>query len=413
MLNTLFIIMAGGRGERLMPLTEKRPKPLVRFGSSGRIIDYTLANCLRSGNGDVILLTQYKSEMLEKYVLDYWGEAFSNLYRDISVMTSSNTEKGVFSGTADAVWQAIQGKNNIPDNIVVLAGDHIYRMDYREMIIYHLKHGLAATVGSAVCKRQDAGKFGIIESEPDGLIKNFHEKPKSLNGITPPRVDPLASMGIYVFSTRELLSYLEKSQKGGELDFGKHVLPKMAKSQDVMAYSFLNHDGSASYWRDVGDIQSYWQAHMELIDGKWKELCFDPIPGLDRNPLSINHFSTNLAKGPRKITNSLVNDNSSIGYAYIEDSIIGRNVLIEDGAYVKRSVILDGAIIKKGTYVEGAVVEENTEVSIAPAGINDDFTQKLLKLASSGLHMIQNQGKHEKRNYLSKPHMPAEKVRTA
>ncbi len=282
----LYFILAGGRGERLAPLTDDCPKPLVRFGFSSRIIDFTLYNCLISTGNEVVLLTQHLSEMIEKYVLENWNRAFEIQEKSLRVARGNEFQKGCFSGTADAVYQVLSARGRLPRLVVVLAADHIYRMDYRPLIRFHIDHGRAATVCAVRCDREQAHRFGIINDEQDGTIQSFHEKPKSLDGIVPPRKNPLASMGIYVFSTVPLLEYLKKNQQKASNDFGKDVLPDIVESREALAYPFLGPDGQSAYWRDVGDLSSYQKVNEEFINGQYKSLGFDAMPGFNLLPIS-------------------------------------------------------------------------------------------------------------------------------
>lgn len=358
----LYIIMAGGRGERLRPLTDDVPKPLVRFGPSGRIIDFTLYNCLSSGFGDVLVLTQYRSDMLERYVNEVWRPAYEAQWRTIEVMPSDRSPKGSFMGTADAVYQALLVKKDVPWNVVVLAGDHVYRMDYRSMVRFHQSHQATATVGSVMCERDQAHRFGIIQTGQAARIESFHEKPKSLEGIVPRGKRPLASMGIYVFTAEKLMRFLEFAQEVDRHDFGHDVVPKMAEEGEAYTFSFQKGDGRSGYWRDVGDLRSYWQTHMELLDGRCHELFFDAVPGLKRPPFSMANLVRKQVSGPRRVLRSLISESAIVGAAEIRDSVICRGAYVEDGAEVERSVVLDGAVVRRGARLLSVVVEPEVEV---------------------------------------------------
>jgi glucose-1-phosphate adenylyltransferase len=283
MKKVLFFVLAGGRGERLAPLTDACPKPLLHFGFSNRIIDFTLYNCLISAGTEIVLLTQHFSEMIEEYVEDHWRQAFAAQGKILRVARGNDFRKGYFSGTADAVFQNLSAQARVPELVVVLAADHIYRMNYRALVRFHLEHGRAATVGAVPCDREQAHRFGIIDGGQDGAIRRFHEKPQSLEGIVPPHVDPLASMGIYVFSTAPLLNYLKKNQQAASNDFGKDILPDIVKSRGALAYPFVGPDGKSAYWRDVGDLAAYRKASEEYFAGQYRRLPFENVPGL-KNP---------------------------------------------------------------------------------------------------------------------------------
>lgn len=381
----LYVVMAGGRGERLRPLTDTHPKPLVRFGPSGRIIDFTLFNCLVSGHGDVLVLTQYRSEMLESYLDEYWRPAFEARWRSIEVAPSGLSTKRSYMGTADAVYQALSSRRDVPGLAVVLAGDHVYRMNYRAMIDYHQSHPAVATVGAVASERDQAHRFGIIQAGESGRVKQFHEKPRSLEGIVPRGRKPLASMGIYVFNTPGLMDFLEKAQGEGGHDFGHDVLPAMSEEEEVFAYPFQTNDGHSGYWRDVGDLNSFWQSQMEMIDGRCRELFFDVVPGLKNSPFSMSSFIRRSTDG-RRVFRSLVSESASIGAATVTGSVVCPGVRIEDGAEVERSVVMDGAVVRRGARLHSVVVEPGAEVR----GGLDCWAQPIDAMASfaPGIHVM-------------------------
>jgi len=285
----LFFILAGGRGERLSPLTDDCPKPLVRFGFSSRIIDFTLYNCLVSAGNEIILLTQHFSEMIEQYILENWKRVFESQGKILHVARGNDFQKGYFSGTADAVYQILSAKVLLPKLVIILCADHIYRMDYRSLIQFHVDHGKTATVCAVPCDREQAHRFGIINDEQDGTIRSFHEKPQSLEGIVLPHGYPLASMGIYVFSTVPLLNYLKKNQQKTSNDFGKDILPDIVESRDAMSYPFLGTNGESAYWRDIGDLPAYKKVSEEFFNGQYKLLRFEHIA--DKNLLPISSLA--------------------------------------------------------------------------------------------------------------------------
>ncbi len=358
-----FIVMAGGKGERLRPLTEGRPKPLVRFGSSGRIIDFTLCNCLSSGEGKVSVLTQYLSDKIEGYLFSRWRKAFAGRGMDLEILPAELSIKGAYLGTADAVYQALALKEQKPDYVVVLAGDHVYQMDYSPMLEDHIKSGAAATVGAVECEREDASRFGIIVTDGDGRVTRFVEKPRSLTGVIPPGRLPLASMGIYAFSAPALMTYLEANQEESSHDFGHDVLPEMVASGRVRVHRFVGKDGQSGYWRDVGDLAGYWKTSIEMLRGKRLLFNYQVLPDDPRPPLSDNHFVKRYDHNGTTIINSMISDTARIGKATIEESIIGPGVQVRDGAALRRSVLLDGADVGKWAELEDVVVEPYSIIS--------------------------------------------------
>jgi glucose-1-phosphate adenylyltransferase len=358
----LFVVMAGGNGERLRPLTDRCPKPLLRFGPSAKVIDFTLYNCLASESAEVIVLTQYLGEMIEQHLEREWRPAFAGQGKKLWTLPSTRSAKGAFLGTADAVYQALLHRNDAPEYVVALSADHVYRMDYRPMLEWHRAHGAAATVAAVECDWSEAHRFGILETRNGGPVSAFHEKPRRLDPGLGWGDFPLASMGVYVFTRRELLRYLEQNQKEASHDFGRDLIPRIVADRQTRAYNFRSPDGSRGYWRDIGDFRSYYLAHMELLHGVSQTLYAEPcLPGI-RPPLSISRLVRRRLGTDRWIYNSWISETAQVGDALIEDSVIGPDVVIEDGAVVERSLILDGAIIRKWAELDTALVGPRVEI---------------------------------------------------
>lgn len=358
----LYVVMAGGVGERLRPLTERQPKPLLRFGPSARIIDFTLYNCLASDGAEVLVLTQYLGEMIEQHLEREWQPAFAGQGKKLLSLPGARSAKGLFLGTADAVYQAILSRKDAPESVVVLSADHVYRMDYRPLIEWHRESGAAATVAAIECDWSEAHRFGILQTGDGGRVRAFHEKPRRLDPGLAQGEFPLASMGVYVFARQELLRYLEQNQKESSHDFGRDVIPRIVADRQARAWTFRAPDGGRGYWRDVGDFRSYYLAHMELLKGRGSTLDSEPaIPGV-QSPLSPSHLVRRRLGADRWIYNSLISETAQVGDALIEDSVIGPEVVIEDGAVVERSVILDGAVIRKWAELDSALVGPGVEI---------------------------------------------------
>jgi len=366
-----YCVLAGGLGSRLRPLTESLPKPLVRFGTEGRIIDFTLYNCLASGGGDCLVLAQYLAHLMEDYLRSAWQPAFEAQGRRLVVSRPANSPSGCgFSGTADAVFQTIGACRELPDYLVVLAGDHVYRMDYREMIDFHRAHGGWATVGAVECWRYQARRFGIMEVAGDGWIRRFYEKPRSLGGIVPPRRRPLASMGIYVFTSGALIDLMKNAPSGRFNDFGKDVLPRMAAEGRAYAHRFAGIGRSARYWSDIGEMPSYWRASMDLLNGAGRKLCFDPLPGLSHLPFSRKHFVHDGGTGGARVLRSLLSDTARVSGATVEQTVMGPGSRVAEGAVVRRSVLMEGSVVRRHARLENAVLEPGTEVTADPEGLS-------------------------------------------
>lgn len=342
------MILAGGRGTRLHELTEKVAKPAVSFGGKYRIIDYPLSNCANSGINVVGVLTQYESIFLNSYVAQdqRWGLDG----RDSGIYVLPPREKnegfGLYLGTADAITQNIDFIDQMnPQHVLILSGDHIYKMDYSKMLDCHLETKAQATIAVLEVPIEEASRFGIMNVDKNDVIVEFEEKPEK------PKSN-LASMGIYIFDWPILRKSLiaDKKAKNSHHDFGKDIIPGYLNSnKKLQAYRFKG------YWKDVGTINSLWEANMDLLnrdsgidvmDSNWKIFTEDTtLP-----PHTI---------GPKaKVKKSLLNQGSFI-YGEVESSVIFQNVVIEEGASVKDSVISGNVVIKEGAVVKNAIVMEN------------------------------------------------------
>ena len=361
MKDILYLLLAGGRGERLMPLTANKPKPLVRFGSQGCLIDYTLYNCLVSEGGDVMVLTQYMSDMVDNYISFNWWQAFSQRGRELRAISSKMLDHGLYDGTADAVYRVLSSLDKLPDHVVVLAGDHIYRMDYRHMTEFHLLGDNAATVGCIRCDPSQAHRFGIMSIDHDQFITGFREKPDDPEILTC-RDQLTASMGIYIFNSAVLMDYLAQNQRENSHDFGHDIIPGMVKDREARAFHFRENDNSTPYWRDVGDLSAYWQAQMELIENEFDFLNFSPIAGLKQLPFSQKDIIWKYYDTHHKVVRSSVADTARIGRAVITNSVLCPGVKIEDGAHIHNSVLLDGSEIAAGVNFTDCLVLPSSKI---------------------------------------------------
>lgn len=358
----LYILLAGGRGERLKPLTADRPKPLVRFGSEGRLIDYTLNNCLSSGGGDVMVLTQHYPEMMEEYLSNRWRGPFRKAGLGLDVTAAADSDKGQFYGTADAAFQALSSMERLPGRVVVLAADHVYEMDYLQMVDFHKSHDGVATIGAAGCLESEVSQFGVFGTAPGGWIRSFHEKPSCLADAGMQGENPIVSMGIYVFDTPALMDYLEFNQTEDANDFGHNILPRMVSHGRAWAYEFRGSDGSPGYWKDAGTLQSYWKAHMDVLNTQ----DFDGVPtGATRkgkDPFPRTDLIGNFKSNGRRIYKSVISEDAEIGDATINKCVIAPGAVVADGAIARNCVILDNAVIGENVRLSNKVVPYGVEV---------------------------------------------------
>ena len=357
------MLLAGGQGSRLYDLTKKIAKPAVSFGGKYKIIDFPLSNCINSGIDTVGVLTQYQPLALNEYVCNGAPWDLDRMRGGLSVLPPYQGSKSSdwYKGTANAIYQNINFiKQYDPDYVLILSGDHIYRMDYRKMLDAHKATGAACTVATITVPMEEASRFGICNTNPDGSIYEFEEKPKQ------PKNNQ-ASMGIYIFNTKLLIKYLEEDEANpnSSNDFGKNIIPAFLNNgEKLFSYGF------EGYWKDVGTISSLWEANMDLIGD-------DPI----LNPVDKNFkiYSKNNARAPQylgpnsKITNSLVSEGCRI-YGTVENSVLSGGVIVEEGAIIKDSVIMEDVHIKKGAKVftsiidADAVIEEGITVGKDGAG---------------------------------------------
>ncbi len=345
------MLLAGGQGSRLYDLTKQTAKPAVSFGGKYKIIDFPLSNCINSGIDTVGVLTQYQPLALNEYIGNGAPWDLDRTRSGLSVLPpyQGSGKSDWYKGTANAIYQNINFiKQYNPDYVLILSGDHIYRMDYSKMLSQHKETGAACTVATITVPMEEASRFGICNTTADGKIYEFEEKPKV------PKNNQ-ASMGIYIFTTDILLEYLEldEADEKSSNDFGKNIIPNLLNNgEKLYSYKFNG------YWKDVGTISSLWEANMDLIGD-------DPI--LNMNDHNLRIYSRNFARPPQYVgknslvKNSLVSEGSKI-YGTVENSVLSGGVIIEEGAIVKDSVIMDDVVIEKGAKVFTSIIDADTVI---------------------------------------------------
>ena len=370
--NMLAMILAGGRGSRLHELTNKVAKPAVSYGGKYRIVDFPLSNCANSGVDIVGVLTQYESVLLNSYVAagGRWGlDARESGVFVLPPREKADADLDVYRGTADAISQNIDFIDKYsPEYLLVLSGDHIYKMNYDKMLDYHKEMNADATIAVIEVPMKEASRFGIMNTDDKGYIYEFEEKPEKPKST-------LASMGIYIFSYKELRKYLiaDAADENSKHDFGMNIIPAMlADKKKLYAWTF---DG---YWKDVGTVESLWQANMDLLDDKeldlynikkdWKIYSEDTLgkPQLIGKDASVKKsLVTQGCVVNGEVEGSVLFNNVNVGEgAKVIDSVLMPGVLIEEGAVVKKAIIDEGVVIKAGTVVndeakEVALVSDN------------------------------------------------------
>ncbi len=363
------MLLAGGQGSRLGVLTGKIAKPAVPYGGKYRIIDFPLSNCTNSGIDTVGILTQYKPLELNDYVGSGKPWDLDRLNGGVHILPPYQGQKGGdwYKGTANAIYQNLEFIERYnPEYVLILSGDHIYKMDYSRMIEQHEKTGAACTISVLEVSLEEASRFGIMNTNEDGSIYEFEEKPKNPKS-------QLASMGIYVFTWEKLKKYLTEDDANPESDndFGKNVIPLMLNNNELMmVYRF------SDYWKDVGTVDSLWEANLDLLN---------PKIDLNLSDKDWRIYSRTVALPPQyiaesaKVEHSLITDGCEV-YGALDYSILFENVTVEQGAQVDYSLVMPGAVIKKGAKVkyaiiaEDVVVEENAVIGKDPTEVSpDDF----------------------------------------
>jgi glucose-1-phosphate adenylyltransferase len=369
--DTLALVMAGGRGSRLHQLTQARAKPAVHFGGKFRIIDFTLSNCINSGIRRVGVLTQYKSHSLIRHLQMGWSFLRGEFGEVIELLPAeqSSDRSLWYAGTADAVFQNMDFiRAHQPEHVLILAGDHIYKMDYGAMLAHHAECGAQITVGCIEVPIEEATEFGVLETEADTRVVDFVEKspnPKSIPG----RPDTaLASMGIYVFDARFLREWLHRDagMSNSSHDFGKDILPKAIHEARVFAYPFSDIDDPAKkgYWRDVGTVDAYWRANIELTDVVPELNLYD-----DRWPIWTTQEHVPPAKfvfddaGARgTAVDSLVSGGCIVSGAEVHRSVLFTNARAETGSDIQDSLLLPGVTVGRGCRVRRAIIDAGCQI---------------------------------------------------
>ena len=377
------MLLAGGQGSRLKVLTEKTAKPAVPFGGKYRIIDFPLSNCVNSGIDTVGILTQYQPLELNEYIGNGqpWGLNKTHSCAQVLPPYERHDKKsGWYKGTANAIYQNIDFIDRYnPEYVVILSGDHIYKMDYAAMVAYHEKNNASCTIAVRNVPLSEASRFGILNTNPDNSIYEFEEKPKQPKSTN-------ASMGIYVFNWSVLREALiaDEEDSASSNDFGKNIIPNLLNAgHKMMAYTF---DG---YWKDVGTIDSLWEANMELLG---KEPEFN-IRGDERSKIYARNSAlpSSYIDEDAKISNSFVAEGSEV-YGTVRHSIISVGCTIGEDAVVEDSVVMPGVVIESGAIVRHAILGENSKVcrNAVVGGAYGPKDKKKISVTSKGAVVKEN-----------------------
>lgn len=369
MRDVLTIILAGGVGQRLHPLTEHRAKPAVPFGGMYRIIDFTLSNCVNSNCRQIQVLVQYKSGSLARHIQNAWNMFHCELGEYINVVPPQmRVNENWYLGTADAIYQNIYDINKLnPKFVMILSGDHIYKMDYRKLLARHIQSKAELSIAAIEVDPQEAHHFGILNADNSGRIHSFHEKPKDSSALSLNADKPLASMGIYVFN-KELLCRCvqEDANKDTSHDFGKDIIPRLVQDHRVYAYPFDDENKKAKkYWRDVGTLESYWEANMDLVSVHPEFNLYDREWPLRTNLPMLPPAKFVFADYGRRYgaaVDSIVSPGCIISGGIVERSVLFSEVRVNSYSHVQDSILMNQVEIGRNVKIRRTIIEKNTKV---------------------------------------------------
>ena len=381
MKNVLTLILAGGKGTRLEPLTRDRAKPAVPFGGSYRIIDFTLSNCINSNLRRILIATQYRAASLDRHIHMGWSFLTRELNEFVEVLSpQQRIDDHWYQGTADAVYQNIYTiEQHDADYILILSGDHIYKMDYSDMIKAHAEAGAVCTIASLPVELQYSDQFGAIQTDSSLRITGFKEKPPQADPMPDDPDKFLASMGVYVFNRYFLLNLLcdDATDRNSSHDFGKGLIPSLIDSQHVLAYPFRDRNtGQSNYWRDVGTLDAYFEANMDLVSVSPELDLYDRSwnihTSLPQLPPPKTVFADTEGPNPRagRALDSIVCAGSIISGGLVEHSIIGPDVRINSWSEVHDSILFSGVKVGRHARIRKAIIDRDVHI---PEGMEIGF----------------------------------------
>ena len=400
MKDAIAVILAGGKGERLEPLTRERAKPAVPFAGNYRIIDFALSNCLNSGIRRMLVLTQYKAMSLTRHIDLAWRPYFNRELREFVdvVPPQQRIDEQWYQGTADAVYQNIYTiEKERPRYVVILAGDHIYRMDYSAMVRYHQRVGADLTIGALLVSPEEARQFGVMQVNEHDRIIGFQEKPSDPKTVPGDPRSCLASMGIYVFSASFLFEQLCKdaTDRKSKHDFGRNIIPSIIDSHQVYAFPFTDPSGQQAYWRDVGTIDAYYQANVDMLrarpqldlhDGTWPVRTFQP----NSPPPKFVADGDGDERLDGRAVDSIACQGCLVAGGLVERSVLGAHVRVGRGAVVEDSILFEKVRVGEGARVRRAIIDKGIRI---PPGATIGYDMEAdrargFTISSSGIVVI-------------------------
>ncbi len=389
------MVLAGGKGERLYPLTRDRTKPAVPFGGIYRIIDFTLSNCLNSGIRKIYLLTQYKSFSLQRHIRQGWSIFDRELGEFVDLIPAQQRMHDLwYEGTADAVYQNLYTlQQEKPEDTLILSGDHIYKMNYHKMLSFHREKEADLTIATLKVPINEASRFGVMEKDEAGRVTGFEEKPEHPKTLFEDPILSLASMGVYIFKTDQLVRWLTRDAKRNtEHDFGKNIIPEMIKDSRVFAFPFQDENKKKEpYWKDIGTIDAYWGANMDLVNVEPQLNLYDeswPIHTYQgQYPPAKTVFSQ--AERTGLALNSIICGGCIISGGKVQHSILSPRVRINSYSEVIDSVLLEGVNARRNAKVRRTIVDKDVDIpSGMEIGYNLEEDRKRFTVTESGIVVV-------------------------
>jgi len=389
------MILAGGRGERLYPLTRDRAKPAVPFGAIYRIIDFTLSNCINSDIRQIYVLTQYKSTSLNRHIQFGWNILSVPMGEFVGVIPAQQRiGEQWYQGTADAIFQNMYLlQQDKPEHVFILSGDHVYKMDYRKMLAFHRERGADLTIAAIRMDRRSSTDFGVMEVDQDGRMIGFEEKPEIPKTIPGDPEGIWASMGVYVFKTESLVRRLiEDARSESNHDFGKDVIPRMIQKDQVFAFDFRQGDpGGTGYWRDVGTIDAYFEANMDLVsvtpqlnlyDAHWPILTYyQPLPPAKTVLEDVGRTGAAF--------NSILSNGCIISGGTVRRAILSPSVRVNSFAEIEDAILLDGVEVGRHARIRRAIIDKEVQIpSGTEIGYRPEEDAKRFTVTASGIVVV-------------------------
>ncbi len=391
--------MAGGKGERLSPLTKDRAKPSVPFGGIYRIIDFTLSNCINSGIRRINILVQYKSMSLARHIRMGWNILNAEVGEYIDVVPAQQRiDEHWYQGTADAIYQNLYSIHiENPDQVLILAGDHVYKMNYKLMLDAHRQAGADLTIGVVPLPVGEASSVGVMEVDASNNVVGFEEKPEIPKTVPGDSKHIFGSMGIYIFDRKVLEEELaEDAAKSSEHDFGKNILPQMIQkgSRKIIAYNFVNQANEGRYWKDVGTLDAYYEANMDLINVTPQFNFYDrdwPIRTYQlQYPPAKFIFAQSFGGRRGTALDSIVGDGCIISGGLVQRSILSQNVRVNSYAEVEDSILLEGVDVGRYAKIKNAIVDKQVQVlPNAQIGYNKELDRKRFTVTPNGIVVVE------------------------